>query len=283
MQHDEEQARDRAAEAASVTRRRLLLGAAGVAGVAAVAGLGWTLAPERWKGELGLRPDPYIPDAPEGRVGLEQVDSAARGRTVDLFTAVPEGYGDGAGLPVVLVMHGASATAADFQPFGLARFLTQAVRDGAEPFVLAGADGGVSRWQGDGLSDDPQAMMTDEMPRWLAERGFDADRRALWGWSMGGYGALSLAENHPDYARALAAFSPALGPGDPVFGDADLLAGLPLGIWCGTEDSLYDNVRAFVDALAEEPEITSYSEGAHTRIYWNDQTLDAFRFLSDHL
>lgn len=267
----------------SVTRRRLLLGAAGLAGVAAVGGIGWALAPERLKTGLGVGPDPYIPDAPEGQVHLEQVESAARGQSVDLFTAVPEGYGDGAGLPVVLVMHGASATAADFQPFGLARFLTQAVRDGAEPFVLAGADGGVSRWQGDGASDDPQKMMTDEMPGWLTERGFDAGRRALWGWSMGGYGALSLAENHPDYAAALAAFSPALGPGDPVFADADLLSGLPLGIWCGTEDSLYDNVQAFVDELPEEPQIVSYSEGAHTRIYWNDQTLDAFTFLSSHL
>jgi len=284
MQQQEEQPPARAAEQpSSMTRRRLLFAAAGVAGVAAVGGIGWALAPERLKTGLGVRPDPYIPDAPEGEVSLEQVDSAARGQTVDLFTAVPEGYGDGAGLPVVLVMHGASATAADFQPFGLARFLTQVVRDGAEPFVLAGADGGVTRWQGDGAGDDPQTMMTEEMPRWLAERGFDADRRALWGWSMGGYGALSLAENNPGYARALAAFSPALGPGDPVFADADLLAGLPLGIWCGTEDSLYDNVRAFVDELPEEPEIVSYSEGAHTRVYWNDQTLDAFAFLSDHL
>ena len=246
-------------------------------------GVGLALAPTSLKREIGLGPDPFIPDAPEGEVRLEKVDSAARGRSVELFTAVPEGHGDGAGLPVVLIMHGASATAADFQPFGLARFLTQAVRDGAEPFVLAGADGGVTRWQGDGSGDDPTAMMTDEMPGWLADRGFDSERRALWGWSMGGYGALRLAERAPGYARAVAAFSPAMGTGDPVFSDADALAGLPVALWCGTDDPLYDAVQAFAEGLPEEPEIASYSEGAHTRVFWNDQTLDCFDFLSQHL
>ena len=79
---------------------------------------------------------------PRARSVSSRSTPLARGQTVDLFTAVPAGYGDGAGLPVVVILHGASATAKDFQPFGLARFLTQAVRDGAEPFVLAGADGG---------------------------------------------------------------------------------------------------------------------------------------------
>jgi pimeloyl-ACP methyl ester carboxylesterase len=251
--------------------------------VAVVGGLGLALTPPV-KRRLGLGPDPYIPDAPEGLVLLERVESLARGQQVDLFTAVPDGYGDGAGLPVVVILHGASATASDFQRFGLARFLTQSVRDGAEPFVLAGADGGTSRWEGDGLRDDPQAMLTDELPVWLAARGFDADRRALWGWSMGGYGCLRLAESDPDYARAVATFSPAVNVGDPVFGDAGELSGQPLGIWCGTDDTFYDAIRDLVDVLPEEPQIASFADGeAHTRVYWNDQTLDAFAFLSQHL
>jgi predicted esterase len=266
------------------TRRGVLWVAAGVAGVAAVGGVGIALAPTSVKRQLGIGPDPYIPDAPEGQVRLEQVDSAARGQEVDLFTAVPAGYGDGAGLPVVVILHGSSATAKDFQPFGLARFLTQSVRDGAAPFVLAGADGGLTRWEGDGQGDDPQAMLTDEMPVWLADRGFDADRLALWGWSMGGYGCLRLAETSPDYALALAAFSPAISDADAVFDDAAALAGLPLGIWCGTDDPFYDAITDFVGELPDEPDIASYTEGAaHTRVFWNDQTLEAFAFLSQHL
>lgn len=141
---------------------------------------------------------------------------------------------------MVVILHGASATASDFQPFGLARFLTAAVQDGAAPFVLAGADGGVLQWQPDTASgDDPQTMVVNEMPQWLAERGFDANRRALWGWSMGGSGSLRLAQLYPEWARGVAAFSPALSSGDAVVSDADLLADVRLGVWCGTEDSFY--------------------------------------------
>lgn len=250
----------------------------------AVAGVGYALVPDRVKIRLGLGPDPFIPDAPEGQVRLETVRSLARGQDVDLFTAVPDGYGDGSGLPVVVVLHGASATAAGFRDFGFGRFLTQAVLDGAEPFVLAGADGGLLRWEKDpNSSDDPQAMVVDEMPEWLAARGYDADRRAVWGWSMGGYGALRLAESYPDYAKGVAAFSPALSTGDSVTVDVAALADVPLAVWCGTEDAFYPAIQDFVDALPTRPEILSYSTGAHTRIYWNDQTPEAFDFLSTQL
>lgn len=271
-----------------LTRRRLLLGAAGVGGVAVAAAGGFALAPQRFQDQvgraLGLAPDPYIPDAPNGEITLESIPSQHRGQDVEFFTAVPAGYGDGAGLPVVVILHGSSATPADYEEFGLGRFLTQAVVDGAEPFALAGAAGGLLRWEPDPAGgDDPQAMVVEEVPAWLAQRGFDADRRALWGWSMGGYGVLRLAEGYPQWSRAVAAFSPAMREGDPVFADAAALATQPLGIWCGTEDSFHDAVRAFVDELDPPPQIASFSEGAHTRVYWNDQTLEAFDFLSARL
>lgn len=270
--------------AANLTRRRFIIGGLGLAGVAAAGGAAYAVLPPRYTRWSGTAPDPFIPDAAEGRIRLETVRSAARGRDVGLFTAVPAGHGDGAGLPVVVVLHGSSATAADYQSFGLGRFLTAAVDAGAEPFVLAGADGGLLRWEPDPAGgDDPRQMVLEEMPEWLAERGFDADRRALWGWSMGGYGVLGVAETDPAWARAVAAFSPAIAPGDAVFGGVDALAGQPLGIWCGTNDGFYDSVQALVAALPEPPEIASYGSGAHTRVYWNDQTVDAFAFLGSHL
>ena len=87
----------------------------------------------------------------------------------------------------------------------------------------------------------------------------------------------------PRRARAVAAFSPAVGEGDPVFQDAEALKGTPLGIWCGTDDGLYPAVESLVNELPEEPEIRSYGPGGHTRVYWNDQTLRAFQFLASHL
>jgi predicted peptidase len=252
--------------------------------VVAVGGIGYARAPNRLKVRLGLGSDPYIPDAPEGQVRLEAVHSAARGTTVNLFTAVPAGYGDGAGLPVVVILHGGSATASEFRGFGFGRFLTQAVRDGADPFVLAGADGGVLRWEKDPLSDDdPQRMVVEEMPRWLGQRGYDVDRRALWGWSMGGYGTLRLVETYPEWSSAAAVFSPAIGIGDAVFGGAGALTQLSLAIWCGTEDPFYPATKALVASLPSPAQIVSYSEGAHTRVFWDDQTLPAFRFLGQQL
>ena len=223
--------------------------------------------------------DGVIPTAPAGRVRLERVRSRARGRSVGLWTAVPAGHGDGAGLPVCLVLHGASATTADYDSFGFARFLTSAVRHGVAPFVLAGADGGVSRWEGDGATDDPQRMLADELPGWCAARGFDAERLAAYGWSMGGYGALRLAQRDPGRLRAVAALSPAITSDDAAVADAPLLEGRRTGLWCGRSDSLFDAVQALSRAMAPPPAVASFGKGAHQRGYWNRVTPAAFAFI----
>ena len=267
-----------------VTRRRLLVGGAVVVGVGAGVAASYPFWPSRLKNLIVDPPPAFIPDAEVGQVTLETVYSESRGREVELFTAVPAGFGKGKGLPVVVICHGATATPADYEPFGLPQFLTQAVDDGAQPFVLAGAYGSALAWEPQPDGDDPQAMVLKEMPEWLEERGFDADRRALWGWSMGGRGVLRMAEVEPGWARAVAAFAPAISEGDSVFQDAAALEPTPLGIWCGTDDSLFSSVETFVETLPEpQPEIWSYDEGGHTRIYWNDQTLQAFEFLASHL
>jgi enterochelin esterase-like enzyme len=268
-----------------VTRRNLLVGGAVALGVGIGAAASYPLWPNRAKELLPWNdlPPAYIPDAEVGQVTLETVYSEQRGMDVDFFTAVPAGYGKGKGLPVVVICHGATATPADFEPFGLPQFLTQAVDDGAQPFVLAGAYGSAVLWEPQPGGDNPQAMVLQEMPGWLEERGFNADRRALWGWSMGGYGVLRMAEVQPGWARAVGAFSPAVRESDPVFTDADALKGTPLGIWCGTDDGLYSSVESLVNSLPEPPEIWSYGPGGHTRVYWNDQTLQAFQFLASHL
>ena len=202
---------------------------------------------------------------------------------VDLFTAVPAGYGKGKGLPVVVVCHGASATPADYEPFGLPQFLTAAVDAGAEPFVLAGAYGSALSWEPQPSGDDPRAMVLDEMPEWLDERGFDASRRALWGWSMGGRGVLRMAEVEPGWARAVAAFAPAISEGDDVFTNADALEGTPLGLWVGTDDTFYEPVQA----AGRRPPGGARDQlvrprGTHPHLLERPD-LEAFAFLASHL
>jgi len=215
----------------AISRRSLLRTAAigaGTVGLAtALGGCGSSGGPQ-----LSAAAKTGIPSAPEGTVRLERIASTARGRAVGLFTAVPAGHGDGAGLPVCLILHGASATTADYRQFGFGRFLTAAVRAGAPPFVLAGADGGHDYWRPDGR-DDPQRMLTEEMPGWLTARGYDATRLAAYGWSMGGYGTLLLAERHPSLLRAVAALSPAIATDDPLITGVTALDPKRLGVWCG--------------------------------------------------
>jgi predicted esterase len=265
------------------TRRRFLAGACGVAGAGLVGASATRNLHDdvrNFRDWILRRPDPFIPNAPEGVVKLETVHSAARGQDVDLFTAVPHGYGAGEGLPVCLVLHGATARPSDFRPFGLPRFLTEAVRRGAPPFVLMGADGGLLYWEPDPEGgDDPERMVLEELPRWAEERGFDAGRLAGWGWSMGAFGVLHIAELRPGFLHGAALFSPAVTPGDDVFADAARLAGTPLAIWCGRDDPLYPNVRELVAALPERPQVVAYAPGAHTRVYWNSVTLPALAFV----
>jgi S-formylglutathione hydrolase FrmB len=263
----------------ALTRRRLLLGAAGVAAAGAAGTIAAGSAPWPVRRALGLAPTAFVPDVPEGRVDLVSVPSRAMGAEVDLFTAVPHGYGDGSGLPVVVVLHGASASAADFRGFGFGRFVTAAVEAGAPPFVLAGTDDGPAGWI-PAAGTDPFAMLREELPGWLGTRGFDAGRRAVWAWSRGGYGALRLAQETPGYARSWALFSPAVSASDPALDDLSALAATSVAVWCGTDDPFYDAVRVVADRIPGGPDAATYAPGGHTRVFWNDHTLAAFAWLA---
>jgi predicted esterase len=269
----------------SVSRRGVLLVMGASVGVAALGVAGWQVAPDgtrfRIKQSFGLNPDPFVPDAPEGQVRLEEVTSTHMGE-IELFTAVPEGYGDGRGLPVLVVLHGASASAAELQGFGLGRFVTAAVQAGAPPFVLAGTDDGPLGWLPDGDT-DPQAMLREELPQWLGERGFDADRRALWGWSRGGYGALRYVQAEPTWAQAVALFSPALHAGDPSLADLGVFEEVPLGLWCGEDDPFRDGADALSAGSPVPPDPDVAGPGGHTRVYWNDQTLQMLAWITAFL
>ena len=266
------------------TRRGVLLASAGVTGAALTGAVGWQAVPGQLKQALGLGPEPWVPADPEGVVRVERVRSAAMGGDVDLFTAVPHGHGDGDGLPVVVVLHGASASARELQSFGLGRFVTAAVRAGSPPFVLAGTDDGPAGWTSVGGS-DPPAMLREELPGWLDQRGFDASRRVLWGWSRGGYGALAFAATDPGWAGSLAGVQPGTRRGrpPPPRPGSTLFEPLPVGLWCGTEDTFVEGARAVADALPRRPEVAVFEPGGHTRVFWNDHTLPALEWLTSHL
>ena len=253
-------------------RRRTLLNAAVVTvagvGVAAIGGLSSAGTAE--------------PEAAAGDERVEKKDSPARRKAVDFYTAVPARYGDGKGLPVCLVMHGASSRPRDWRRLGFGRALTRAVEKGSPPFVLAGADGGRRDWRPhDG--DDPQRMVYEDVPNWCAERGFDIARLAVWGWSTGGAGALRLAETFRGFVKAAAVFSPTVTPGDDVFEGVSRLRNQPVGLWCGLDDRLLEDVHALQMALPLPPLAGGFTDGGHDMDYWKSVVPQAFQFVGGML
>lgn len=157
------------------------------------------------------------------------------------------------------------------------------------PFGLAFVDGGESYWHRRTDGEDRMAMLMREFLPMVAERFALSGPRGILGWSMGGYGALLAAEEHPDVFDAIAAASPAIwpsyeammnGPGDAfdsptdfaahdVFSGITNLAHTDVRIDCGEQDPFYWYVREFVDAFpADRRPQGQFTPGGHNAEYW---------------
>ncbi|RZQ59884.1 esterase [Amycolatopsis suaedae] len=240
-------------------------------------------------------PPPPGPAPLTDPVTVQREHSAARGREVDLVLIVPEGVA-AAGLPVCLALHGRGASARWFLGLGLPAMLTEVVRSGLPPFAVVAPDGD-HYWVDGKRGDDPQRMLSEEVPRWVAGRGLRAPSAAL-GISMGAFGALRYARDHRDL-RAVAACSPALFTswGDArsrnVFRDrqhwesheplrhVDELRPVPVGVWCGTADPFVSAARRFVQAA--QPAVAELSPGGHTDRYWKSVLPAILRFAGERL
>jgi S-formylglutathione hydrolase FrmB len=164
-----------------------------------------------------------------------------------------------------------------------------AVGDGdVAPFALAAVVVGESYWHPHASGEDRLAMLLDEFVPQCAERHrLGERRRAIIGWSMGGYGALLAAETRPELFAAVVAVGPAVwtsyddtrrGPGDAfdypadfarhdVIAHADRLAGVSVRVDCGTEDGFWGYVT-HLTAVLPEPAAGGFSAGDHGGGYW---------------
>jgi enterochelin esterase-like enzyme len=240
-------------------------------------------------------PEPTGPSPLRDPVTVQRMHSAARGTDVDLVLITPEGV-PASGLPVCLALHGRGARARTFLSLGVPAVLTAAVRGGTPPFAIAAVDGD-HYWVNVGGDDDPQRMLTDEVPAWLAGRDL-RPASGVFGISMGGFGALRFARAHPDL-KAVATASAALFVSWPdarsrkVFADeanwraeepllhpADLRPG-GLGVWCGESDPFRGADRRLVKAVS--PEVSRFSPGAHDDEYWRGVLPEIVKFLGERL
>lgn len=216
--------------------------------------------------------------------------------------AYPPAFDAAADLSVSLLLHGRYEDHTwMFADLSLQQFLAQGVADGVPPFALASVDGGsATNWHPRASGDDPQGMVVDEFVPLLAARGLRTDRIGLWGWSLGGFGALLLAaELGADRVAAVVATSPALwlAPEDTapdvfddppdferndVFSRVGDLRGIPLRIDIGDDDTFTPNVEAFIERLPSPP-AWGVSDGFHDADYWMRVAPDEITFLGNHL
>jgi S-formylglutathione hydrolase FrmB len=283
-----------------VLSRRAFLGTAGGVAVLGTAGFAAERPSVRqWFADL-RDPDPAAP-APRRSPGPSRSGSFAStacGRNVGWQLSYPPGARVGDHLPVALVLHGRGGNhGSAVTELWLDGYLADAVAAGTPPFVLAAVDGGDhSYWHRRRSGEDPQAMLTGEFVPLLAGMGLTTARIGLFGWSMGGYGALLLAETvGATRIAAVAANSPALwqraadvssgsfdGTADfaahDVFPRRDRLAGVPVRIACGTGDPFYPAARAFASSV---PLLagTDFSAGGHTDAFWRRSAPAQLRFL----
>jgi S-formylglutathione hydrolase FrmB len=180
------------------------------------------------------------------------------------------------------------------------RVLAQHVARGGQPFAIAAVDGGESWWHRRATGTDTQSMVVEEFLPLLASQGLDTGRTAVFGLSMGGFGALLLASQHRlPGLRAVAAMSPAVwsmhdaGRADNFDGAADFEANdifalrpelemLPKRIDCGTADNLLYSVKDYVSGLPGEHE-GGFQDGGHDSGYWRSILPDVISFLGRNL
>ncbi|GAA5109703.1 alpha/beta hydrolase-fold protein [Haloechinothrix salitolerans] len=275
-----------------ISRRTMLT--AGATGLALTGGGLVSLL--RSSGGGGASPGSYL-----SLRGIERVRSRARNRDVDLVTMLPRKEVP-IGLPVCLVLHGLGGDAVGTHKYGFdARLVREVALGTTPPFALVAVDGGDNYWNQVRPGDDPMAMLLDELPVWLRERGL-ADRPfACAGVSMGGFGALYYArmraERHQPL-RATAVASPALitswavmrtrriFPSREAWEALDPLrhphaiGNSALGVWCGEDDPFVTGTRRFISMT--QPKVAYIGPGGHTADFVEGVADDVVRFLGQH-
>jgi pimeloyl-ACP methyl ester carboxylesterase len=171
------------------------------------------------------------------------------------------------------------------------------------PIALVTVDGGPGYWNPH-PGDDPMRMVMEELVPMCQSLGLGQGHRNVgtMGISMGGYGAILLAEKYPNQIGAVAAISPAIwttyaqaaavnsgayssaetfAANDAVT-HAGALADIPVRVASGLDDPFHPGVVALVRNLPATA-VVDLSQGCHTGDFFFAQEPPSFKFLANHL
>jgi S-formylglutathione hydrolase FrmB len=171
------------------------------------------------------------------------------------------------------------------------------------PMALVTVDGGGGYWNPH-PGDDPQAMLVRELIPRCQRQGLGTGQRkvGVMGISMGGYGAILLAEQYPGLIGAAAAISPAIWTSyaqaqsanagayasaqdfahDDAVTHAGALAGVPVRVASGDSDPFHPGVQALARALPKSADVY-FGAGCHTGPFFTAQEPPSLAFLARHL
>lgn len=247
-------------------------------------------------------PSPRMTFSPVGPTVNGSFFSRARRRVVGYSIGYPPGHQPGDELSLIVMLHGFGddhRTALK----GMTPAQAVALHPRRVPTALVTVDGGNGAWTPH-PHDDAAAMVIDELIPLCQRRGLgrSPNQIKMLGISMGGFGALAIAEHIPELVTGVAAISPAIWTtydqaraANPeafaslrtfeewdVITHSDKIAGTPTRVAVGVDDPFYDGVKAFIDA-SPHVETAVFAPGCHTNPFFIEQEPPSIEFLSVYL
>jgi S-formylglutathione hydrolase FrmB len=238
--------------------------------------------------------------------------SRARQRDVGYSLAYPVSSRPGDEVALVIMLHGFGGTHlnafVDMTPAQASSLIENYIHARAParhyaPVAVATVDGGAGYWNPH-PGDDPMGMVVDEFIPMLQARGLGRSSHGvgLMGISMGGYGALAIAERYPEKFRAVAAISPAVWTSydqarsanagafasaadfatNDIIVHAPALAHLRVRVASGVDDPFHPGVVELITALPAGAQ-TYVGGGCHSSPFFESQEPASLAFLSSHL
>ncbi len=169
--------------------------------------------------------------------------------------------------------------------------------------AMVTVDGGQGYWNPHPEDNPMEMVMSELIP--MCQRmnlGEPPQKIGTMGISMGGYGALLLAEKYPDLVAAVAAISPAIWTSyeqaqavnsgayasatdfaeDDAVTHANALTHTPVRVASGIDDPFHPGVVALARALPDTAQV-EFSQGCHTGPFFTAQEPPSLQFLGIHL
>jgi enterochelin esterase-like enzyme len=231
--------------------------------------------------------------------------SSARNCNVGYTIAYPPGHGPRSALPLIVMLHGYGGNHTNaLAAMSPAQALALQVQGAPlAPMAMVTVDGGGGYWNPH-PGDNPMAMVIDELIPMCQRLGVGRRPKKIgtMGISMGGYGALLLAEKYPGLISAVAAISPAIWTSydqahsansgayasesdfdsDDAVTHASALAGMPVRVASGNDDPFHSGVVALANALPTGA-VVDISAGCHSGPFFVAAEPPSLAFLATHL